>query len=107
MSGSPNRTPCNVTDCPNSARRRGLCWTHLKREKRGIPLTRELRPYGLTKEELRGRAATRYAEAEDPLEYKRAAKLISRYAENARRKEVAAIVRQTVDEVMRRLGKRR
>lgn len=71
---------CSSGDCRNPARRRGMCWTHLKREKRGIPAWRAVRPYRMSSKERLARAASRFAEAETEQEYFRARDLLGKYA---------------------------
>lgn len=103
--GSP--VMCDAPDCPNEAARGTRCWTHLKRNKRGIPAGREVRGYGMSKKEKLDRAIARYANAETADEDRKATRLVEKYATAGGRKQVAAIVRQTVDEVLRQLGKPR
>lgn len=98
---------CIADGCPNAAKRRGLCWTHLKRAKRGVPSERAVRGYRMTKKERLDKAIARYANAETDEEYRRASRLVEKYASEGSRVEVAAVIRRTVDEVLRSQGKRR
>lgn len=105
------RENCSVDDCPNAARRAGLCWTHLKRKKRGIPLEREVRGYRMTKRERISRAIALYANAETDEDFRRADALLEKYTTDGGRKRIAEVVRQTaletVQKVVQRLNRRR
>lgn len=68
-----SETPCGIDGCENWARRGGLCWGHLKRRSRGLPLHQPLAERSTLWSRL-VRAALRYADApaDDECEYVRA-----------------------------------
>lgn len=80
---------CNVDDCPHSARRKGLCWGHLKRRMRlelGLsdrPVNEPLLPRKFSPFGLLAHAAIRYADADptDDIEWLRARKALAKAAE--------------------------
>lgn len=70
-------------DCPNPARRRGLCWAHVWREQHGSSATGPIKTIGLTPAQRLKECAINYADADsdDDLAWKRASDLLFKAAE--------------------------
>lgn len=58
----------------------------------------------MSKRERLDKAIARYANAETPEEDRKASRLVEKYSSGGGRKEVAAIIRHTVKEVLRVRG---
>lgn len=101
----PNTATCSVRGCRNCAARGGKCWTHLKRAKRGTPLEREVRGYRMSKRERLSKAVAIYSAAETEENFEKADALLKKYSTVGGRKRVAAIVRETVREMLRQFAR--
>ena len=93
-SGNRTDAACTAGECPNPPARGGLCWTHIWRRRHGKPMAAPLtearsRRVKLSRQELLGRAAIRYADAEEEAELRRARDLIRKHA-LPRRKQAAS-----------------
>lgn len=107
MRRQPDTATCSIQDCPNGVARSGMCWTHLKRKKRNIPLDRDVRGYRMEKQTKLGKAIARYSAAESEEDFRRANLLVQKYASAGIRKEAARFVREAARQMLAEIKKGR
>lgn len=95
---------CSVSGCEKEAKEKGMCWAHVKQERRGKTEKTPVRGYRMPIHEKLGKAATRYANAEDDIEYVRASKLLAKYASgNGAQKRLRTMVEEIVHATLKKL----